>query len=158
MAAGILVGICITPEGGAAMQPVEQVEAIAGKGLVGDRYASCNGSFQTADVVAPAEELTLIEEEALQGASAEYDLVVAHADTRRNLLTRGVALNHLVGCEFRIGEVLLAGIELCEPCSHLEKLTCEGIRESLVHRGGLRARIIEGGTLSLDDPVTSVTG
>ena len=158
MTEGKLVGICITPEGGAAMQPVDQAEAIAGKGLAGDRYASGNGSFQTGDVVAPAEELTLIEEESLQGASAEYDLVIAHADTRRNLLTRGVALNHLVGCEFRVGEVLLAGIELCEPCSHLEKLTCEGIRESLVHRGGLRARILEGGMLSRDDPVTPVVG
>ena len=139
-------------------EPRREVEAIAGKGLVGDRYASGNGSFQTGDVVAPEEELTLIEEEALQGASAEYGLVIAHADTRRNLLTRGVALNHLVGYEFRIGEVLLAGIELCEPCSHLEKLTCEGIRESLVHRGGLRARILEGGMLSRDDPVTLSAG
>jgi len=158
MAVGKIVGICISPEGAAAMQPVEQVEAIAGKGLEGDRYASCKGSFQTGDGVAPAEELTLIEEEALQGASADYDLVIKHADTRRNLLTQGVALNHLVGCEFRVGEVLLEGIELCEPCNHLEKLTCEGIRESLVHRGGLRARILEGGTLSLDDPITLPAG
>lgn len=158
MATGKLVGICITPQGGAAMQPLDEAEAIAGKGLVGDRYASCRGSFQTGDTVAPEQELTLIEAEALEGASAEYDLVIAHADTRRNLLTRGVALNHLVGCEFRVGQVLLAGIELCEPCSHLEKLTCEGIRESLVHRGGLRARILEGGRLSLDDPVTLAAG
>ena len=140
------------------MQPLDQAEAIVGKGLSGDRYANCNGSFQTGDVVAPQEELTLIEEEAIQGASAEYELQIVQADTRRNLLTRGVALNHLVGCEFRVGEVLLEGIELCEPCSHLEKLTCEGIRESLVHRGGLRARILEGGMLSLDDPVTPVAG
>ena len=158
MAAGKLVGICITPEGGAAMQPVDQAEAVVGKGLAGDRYASCNGSFQTGDVVAPEQELTLIEAEALEGASAEYDLQIVHADTRRNLLTRGVALNHLVGCEFRVGQVLLQGIELCEPCSHLEKLTCEGIRESLVHRGGLRARILEGGTLSLNDPITLPAG
>ena len=158
MAGGQLIGICITPGGGAAMQPLDQAEAIVGKGLSGDRYASCNGSFQTGDVVAPQEELTLIEEEAIRGASAEYDLHIVHADTRRNLLTRGVALNHLVGCEFRVGEVLLVGIELCEPCSHLEKLTCEGIRESLVHRGGLRARILEGGMLSRDDPVTPVVG
>ncbi len=153
MAEGQLVGICITPAGGAAMQPVDQAEAIVGKGLSGDRYASCQGTFQTGDVVAPQEELTLIEEEAIRGASTEYDLQIVHADTRRNLLTRGVALNHLVGSEFRVGEVLLLGLELCEPCGHLEKLTCEGIRQALVHRGGLRARILEGGTLSLSDPV-----
>ena len=137
---------------------VDQVEAIVGSGLAGDRYANGSGTFQKSDVVAPDEEVTLIEEEALQGVAVEYDLQIAHADSRRNLLTQGVALNHLVGREFRVGEVLLRGIKVCEPCGHLEKLTFEGIRESLVHRGGLRAQVLQGGTISIDDPIEPVAG
>ena len=76
-----------------------------------------------------------------------YRLAMEPKETRRNLVTRGVPLNHLVGRQFTIGEVLLEGVELCEPCGHLEKLTVPGIRKALTHRGGLRARIITGGKL-----------
>ena len=157
MTQGKLIGICITTQGSEAMQSVEQVEAIAGTGLAGDRYANLSGTFQKGDVVAPEEEVTLIEEEALQGAATEYNLQIAHADSRRNLLTQGVALNHLVGLDFHVGEVLLRGIKVCEPCGHLENLTFEGVRQSLVHRGGLRAQVLEGGTISIDDSIVPVT-
>src|SRR5438874_415595 len=80
-------------------------------------------------------------------ACKEYKLPFTHPDPRRNLLTAGVPLNHLVGKTFRVGEVVLRGIELCEPCGHLEKLTCAGIKRALIHRGGLRAQILRGGEL-----------
>lgn len=154
MAEARLIGICISSDGAAQMESVELVEAIAGHGLVGDRYANLSGTFQDGEAIEPDQEVTLIEEEALQAAGREYDLQIAHRDSRRNLLTRGLALNHMVGQEFRVGDVLLKGIRLCEPCGHLEKLTFEGIRASLVHRGGLRAQVIEGGTIRIDDPIS----
>lgn len=155
MSDGQLVGICIAASGSELMSSLEEVEAIAGQGLAGDRYANLKGTFQDGESVEPDQEVTLIEEEALQGASREYSLEVAHRDSRRNLLTRGVALNHLVGQQFHVGEVLLEGIRLCEPCAHLEKLTREGVQKSLVHRGGLRARIVQGGNLRLADLIRS---
>lgn len=155
MSEGQLVGICIAVSGSEAMNSVGEAEAVAGQGLVGDRYANLKGTFQEGDKVEPDQEVTLIEQEALEGASREYSLEVAHRDSRRNLLTRGVALNHLVGQQFQVGEVTLEGMRLCEPCAHLEKLTQEGVRQSLIHRGGLRARIVQGGILRLDDAIRS---
>jgi MOSC domain-containing protein YiiM len=73
--------------------------------------------------------------------------------SRRNLLTRGVPLNHLIGREFTVGEVVLRGIRLCEPCDHLEGLTVKGIKDGLHHRGGLRAEILHGGTLQPGDAI-----
>ena len=75
-------------------------------------------------------------------------------ETRRNVVTRGVALNHLVGKRFRVGEVMLQGIRLCEPCEHLESLTRPGVRAALVHRGGLRAQILEGGAIRVGDSIS----
>ena len=74
-------------------------------------------------------------------------------EARRNLVTRGVPLNHLVGREFRIGDVLLRGLRLCEPCEHLEALTVQGIKNALCHRGGLRAQIIQGGIMRTGDSI-----
>ena len=80
----------------------------------------------------------------------------AAVETRRNVVTRGIALNHLVGKRFRVGEVLLQGIRLCEPCDHLESLTRPGVRQALLHRGGLRAQILEGGVIRVGDPIAPV--
>ena len=74
---------------------------------------------------------------------------------RRNIVTENVALNHLVDREFKIGDVVLRGSRLCDPCAHLEKLTCKGVMRGLVHRGGLRAEIISGGTIRAGDPLVS---
>jgi MOSC domain-containing protein YiiM len=149
---GKLLAIGIAADKELPLTSVDSIAAMAGRGLTGDRYAEGKGVGQTGPAK-PEEEVTLIEQEAITGASQEYKLAFTHLDTRRNLLTAGVPLNHLVGKTFRIGEVLLRGIELCEPCGHLEKLTCAGIKRSLIHRGGLRAQIVRSGVLRVGDEV-----
>jgi len=140
---GELAAIYIATERAGPMKRLESVEAMAGAGLVGDRYAPKEGQPRPR----PEQELTLIEIEAIESAAHGYRLEIHSGLARRNLVTRGVPLNHLVGRPFTIGDVVLEGLELCEPCSHLEQLTVPGIRQALVHRGGLRARIVSGGKL-----------
>ena len=130
------------------MQGVEAADAVAGRGLASDRYALGTGVGQKGQVKAN-QAITLIECEAIEAAVKDYALEFAHLDTRRNLLTSGVPLNHLVGREFQVGDVLLRGVELCEPCGHLERQTCAGIKKALLHRGGLRAEIIRGGRIGV---------
>ena len=149
---GTLRGISIAHEPAGAMQAVESVEAIAQVGLRGDRYALRTGTFQRKPGQAP-QDVTLIEQEALEAALRDHQTEISHLMTRRNLLTAGVPLNHLVGKTFAIGDVLIRGLELCEPCRHLQKLTCKEILKPLVHRGGLRAQILRGGTLQVADVI-----
>jgi MOSC domain-containing protein YiiM len=148
---GNLAAIYICSVKTGPMQSVKNVAAVAGKGLVGDRYAE--GAR-----VNPEQEATLVESEAIEAAVAESGLEFAPELSRRNLLSRGVPLNHLVGKRFRVGEVVLRGLELCEPCGHLEKLTVPGIRKALIHRGGLRAQILESGTLNVGDSIEPLDG
>ena len=152
---GQLVGIYIAPHKGKDLQPLERVEAVAGRGLMGDRYYLKEGTYSAKD--GPDREVTLIEAEALDGLTREYELTLQPAQSRRNLLTRGVPLNHLVGQTFTIGTVVLRGIRLCEPCGHLEKLTCKGVERGLRHRGGLRAQVVAGGVLEVGAAVTIET-
>lgn len=130
---------------------VAEVEAVAGKGLIGDRYGKQEGTFSKPGE--PDREVTLIEAEALEALKAECDISLPPAQARRNLVTRGVPLNHLVGRHFKVGAVVLAGIRLCEPCKHLEGLTVTGVLKGLIHRGGLRARIVQGGVLRAGDTI-----
>jgi MOSC domain-containing protein YiiM len=156
MSAPSVEAIFMGPTVSKPMLAVDQVNAVAGHGLEGDRKyrrddlpPSKNG---------PDRELTLIESEAIEAVNRDYSVTLSPIETRRNLLTRGVALNHLVGRRFRVGDVLLEGIRLCEPCDHLESLTRPGVREALLHRGGLRAQIIEGGPIRVGDPISVITG
>jgi len=151
MAEGSVEAIYVAPAPGAPMRAVAEVRALAGAGLAGDRYAAGAGTFS--GEAGPDRQVTLIEREALEAARRDYRLEIPPEGTRRNLLTRGVSLNHLVGREFQVGEVRLRGIELCEPCGTLEKNTCPGARRALIHRGGLRAEILAGGTLRRGDPI-----
>ncbi len=148
---GTVISIHITPTAGAPMQSVATVKAKAGQGLEGDRYSNRLGTFS--DQPGNGREITLIEVEAIEALKRDYQIELDAGVTRRNVVTRGVALNHLVSREFKIGEVILRGIRLCEPCSHMEKLTRKGIMRGLVHRGGLRAEIITGGTLRVGDSI-----
>ena len=122
------------------------MQAIAGHGLEGDRYAEGRGTFSGRG---RGYELTLVEAEALE------DVKLSWEDARRNIVTRGIELNALVGRRFTIGSVECIGRRLAEPCSHLEKLTRPGIMRPLVHRAGLRADILVGGTISVGDAVTA---
>lgn len=149
---GQLVAICIAPDKGAALRVVAEAQAVPGQGLTGDRYCSGQGTYWKAN--SPDRELTLIEIEAVEALTRDCQITIAPEQARRNLVTRGVPLNHLVGKEFLVGGVLLRGIRLCEPCAHLEKLTAAtGIKDALKHRGGLRAAIVRGGLLRRGDPI-----
>jgi MOSC domain-containing protein YiiM len=123
-----------------ALGPVDSVRAVAGRGLEGDRYFFPDGAGS-------GEALTLIEAEALE------DVGLNGAQSRRQVVVRGGGLNDLVGKRFRVGGVECEGVELCEPCSHLQSLTRPGIIKDLIHRGGLRADILSGGTISIGDKV-----
>jgi len=130
--------------------PVNEARAIPGVGLEGDRYALRVGTFSKP---LPDRELTLIEAEAIEAVKHEYDFELAPGDARRNVVTRGVALNHLVGREFQIGDVKIRGIRLCEPCKHLQRLTGRDVILGLTHRGGLRAQILTEGIIHVGDEI-----
>ena len=122
---------------------VEETSAVAGKGLEGDRHFREEGA-------APGQALTLVEAEVVEGAG------LAPGETRRQLTVRGVRLNDLIGKRFRVGEVECYGVELCEPCSHLEALTRPGIIKELAHRAGINADIVSGGVIRVGDAVSEV--
>ena len=143
-----VVGIYLNPGRGEPMAPVAQARAVAGRGLEGNRYYRGD-----AEPAAPDREITLIESEALEALRRDAEVTLDPAESRRNLVTRDVPLNHLVGRAFRVGPVALRGLRLCEPCAHLESLTRPGIRAGLVHRGGLRARILSDGLIRVGDAV-----
>lgn len=130
---------------------LKEVKAVAGKGLEGDRYFQKTGTYSNKP--GPDREITLIEIEAIEALMRDHGIELQPGDARRNIVTRGVPLNHLVGKEFMLGEVILHGIRLCEPCTHLEGLTEKGILTALIHRGGLRAQIIKDGTIRVGDSI-----
>lgn len=133
------------------MVSVKEVHAIPGKGLEGDRYFTQTGTYSKKP--RPDREVTLIEVEAIEALAREYKIALEPGAARRNIVTRGVPLNHLVGREFRVGDVTVRGLRLCEPCAHLERLSHSGVREALIHRGGLRAQILTDGTIRVGDSI-----
>jgi len=151
MNAGTVEFIYIAPEAAVPTHPVDEARAIPGVGLEGDRYALNAGTFSKP---LPDRELTLIEAEAIEALKQEYHFALAPGEARRNIVTRGVALNHLVGREFQIGGVKIRGIRLCEPCEHLQRLTGREVIKGLTHRGGLRAQILTQGTIRIGDQVS----
>lgn len=153
-AEGTIVSLHMAPTGAAAMRSVASIAAVAGRGLEGDRYFSGLGTYSNHP--GTGRDVTLVEIEAVEALKRDYDIEITPGLSRRNIVTRGVPLNHLVGRQFKIGEVILRGMRLCEPCSHLEKLTRQGVMRGLIHRGGLRAEIIRGGTIHVGDPIAQV--
>jgi len=133
------------------MRSVKSVRAVPGKGLEGDRYFNASGTYS--DRPSPAREITLIEFEAIEAMARDNEITIKVGDARRNVVTHGIPLNHLVDREFLVGGVRLRGIRLCEPCSHLEGLTRRGVLAGLIHRGGLRAQILTEGEIQVGDPI-----
>ncbi len=153
MGQGSVASIHIAPGAATAMSTVQQVRAVAARGLEGDRYFFGLGTFWKPQ---PDYEVTLIEIEALEALERDYGVALMPAEARRNIVTRGVALNHLVGREFQVGEAILRGLRLCEPCAHLERLAHSDVIRGLTHRGGLRAQILIGGAIKVGDRVVQV--
>lgn len=146
-----VVSLYVAPGARQPTTSVNEVHAVPGKGLEGDRYFNLTGTF--CDNPGPSYEVTLIEIEAVDALKRDYKVELNAGDLRRNIVTRGVALNHLVGREFKVGAVSLRGIRLCEPCAHLEKLTRPGVISGLIHRGGLRAQVLTEGAIRVGDTV-----
>ncbi len=151
---GTVASIHVAPSAAVPLGAVEEVRAVPGKGLEGDRYYRKTGTYSNHP--GSGREVTLIESEAQEALKRDYGIELDPGSTRRNIVTRGVALNHLVGREFRVGKVKLKGVRLCEPCSHLEELTQKGVQRGLVHRGGLRAEVLTEGIIRVGDPVEAV--
>jgi MOSC domain-containing protein YiiM len=147
---GVLEAIYISPVAGVLPQSVPHARALAGRGLEGDRYASGIGTFS---VNKGRRDVTLIEAEALEQFVRDSHHPLAPAQSRRNLITRGVRLNDLVGVDFFVGNVALRGLRLCEPCFHLAQLTAMPVLPGLVHQGGLYAEILEEGALTVGDSI-----
>ncbi|MBC8121880.1 MAG: MOSC domain-containing protein [Gemmatimonadaceae bacterium] len=151
MQPGLLVSIHIAVGPEEPMQIVQHTRAVAGKGLEGDRYFYGIGTFSGNG--GPDREITLIELEAIEAFERDYGVQLDAADARRNLVTRGVALNHLVDRKFKVGQATLQGIRLCEPCNHLTRVIGRQTIPGLIHRGGLRAQILTDGLIQVGDPV-----
>lgn len=148
---GTVESIHVAPRAEELPHLVEAVDVVAGQGIEGDRYfrAAGDGTFHEQDK--HGQDLTLIEAEAIEGLAADTGIELEPGEARRNVVTRGVALNDLVGRRFTVGEVEAVGNRLCDPCSHLEGLTRPGVLKGLVNRGGLRADVVRGGAIRVGD-------
>jgi hypothetical protein len=160
MRSGAVVEIHICPDSGDPMESVTEVQAVEGKGLKGDRYFEEQGLWNLLDQnpdreVKEASDVTFIEVEAIEAIERDAGINLESGAHRRNITTEGVPLNHLVGEEFTVGEVVCRGEMLCEPCGYMQSLVGEeGLSESLVHRGGLNATVANSGTIAVNDQIT----
>jgi MOSC domain-containing protein YiiM len=139
---GRVEAIRIAPEHEQLPEPVNSIE-VTDDGLQGDRY------YGRGDI-------TLIEAEALDAFHEETGIPLTHAEIRRQVLTSGIRLNDLVKKRFRVGGVEAVGVEWCEPCNHVQGLTYPGVLKGMVHRAGLRADIVQPGTIAVGDEVDEV--
>lgn len=161
---GNVVSIHIAAEASAPMHSITEVRAFPGRGLEDDRYFAGTGFYSKKSSYG-GREVTLIEVEAvealfggmLNAEGQRCGIKLAAADTRRNIATSGVPLNHLIDREFWVGTVLLRGARLCEPCKYLDDLTQRGVMSGLIHRGGLRALILSEGVIRVRDVVRPKT-
>jgi MOSC domain len=149
-AAGVVEALLTAAHAEDAMRTHTGVELRAGRGIVGDRYFDGTGTFSASEK--HGQQLTLIEAEVLDALRAD-GLDLTPVGARRNVVTRGIDLNALVGREFQIGAARCIGRRLCEPCSHLQRLTGAALLRAMVHRGGLRADILASGEVRLGDAV-----
>jgi MOSC domain-containing protein YiiM len=151
---GQVIDIHITGKAEGPMTAVREVRAVPGRGLEGDRYFQHTGTYS--ETPGTGRDVTLIASEALEHVAKEYGIELAPGESRRNVTTKGIDLNSLVDKEFRVGEVVLRGMRLCEPCEYVQGLTGkDGLLKALVHRGGLRADIISGGTIRIGDEIVA---
>jgi MOSC domain-containing protein YiiM len=148
---GQLVRIEVASSKGAVPHELATVH-VTEAGIDGDRYAT--GAGRAPDKQGrPDKAVTLIAEETLARIKDGLGVLVTHGQTRRNLLTRGVPLNDLIGQRFQVGDAILEGVELSDPCRYLEGLTKLPMRKLLEGCGGLRAKVIRPGVIKADDPI-----
>ncbi len=151
---GEVISIHITSKAEASMAPVEEVRAEPGLGLAGDRYHAHTGTYS--ETPGTGRDVTFIASEAIEEIADDHGIRLAPGESRRNITTKGIDLNALVDKEFRVGEVVLRGMRLCEPCEYLQNHTGkDGLTKALVHRGGLRADIVRGGMIRVGDEIVA---
>lgn len=149
---GTVSAIYMAPSATKPMEETSTALVEVGRGIVGDRYHAATGTFsRPGREHEDGRQITLIEAEAVAAVARDYEIAFGPADSRRNVVTRDVALNHLVDADFTVGTVRLRGIKLCEPCAHLEQLLGHPVRDPLLHRGGLNCQVLEGGTITVGD-------
>lgn len=148
---GEVVSIHICANAGDPMSSPDEVFAEEGRGLEGDRYWAGSGTYS--DKLGPQRQVTFIEEEAIVAIAHERGVVIAPHEARRNVVTRGVPLNHLVGQRFRVGDAVFQGIMVCEPCNYLQQLTVKGVLSGLIHRGGLNAEVVGSAVIRVGDAI-----
>ena len=153
---GTVAAIALAERATDDMHTVEHAKALANRGLDGDRYAAKAGTFTPDSDTARGYDLTLIEAEVLENLTLPDGRTLGFAEARRNVVTRGIDLNALVGRRFRLGNVECLGQRLCEPCSHLERLTTKGALRGLIHRGGLRADVLSDGEITAGDRIQTI--
>ena len=153
---GTVAAIALAERATGDMHTVDHAKALANRGLDGDRYAAKAGTFTPANDTARGYDLTLIEAEVLDSLTLPEGSTLGYAEARRNIVTRGIDLNALVGRRFRVGNVECLGQRLCEPCSHLERLTTTGTLRGLIHRGGLRADVLSDGEVTIGDLIETM--
>ncbi len=151
-----VVEILIAASPASPMESRSEVSAVPGLGLEGDRYHAGTGTFSP-QPRKPDFELTLIERENVERFASATGLPFTAREARRNVVTEGVDLNALVGHDFFVGEVRARGVRLCEPCNYLAKSTHPDVMKGLLHRGGLRARILSAGVIRVGDVVRACT-
>jgi MOSC domain-containing protein YiiM len=154
MPTGVVIAIYVSPEAEGPMTSVEEVSAVVGRGLEGDRYFDGRGSFSRW----PGEgrDVTFIEREAIDAVLAEHGVDLRDGRSRRNIVTAGVRLDELNGRQFRIGEAVVWGARVCAPCKHLERLLVPGTFDAMTGRGGLRGNIRQGGLIRVADVIEFV--
>jgi hypothetical protein len=152
--AGLVELIAVAPHAEAPMRLLDVARALPGRGLEGDRYANNAGTFSPRASHRPGYQLTLIAAEVVEELTAR-DSRLDFTSTRRNILTRGIDVNALVGRDFRIGDVRCRGLRYAEPCAHLERLAGPGLLRPLIHRGGLRADIFNQGQIERGSPIST---
>lgn len=147
----IVTEINIATESGQPLHSVESIRAVPGYGLEGDRFY--RQAEEDPTLVDSGRDVTLIEAEALDALGRDYDIKLEPRKCRRNIVTTGVALAHLIGRTFRVGDVRMEGARMAEPCSHLESLTQKGVQRGLIHRAGIRARVLNEGIIRVGDRI-----
>jgi MOSC domain-containing protein YiiM len=153
---GHVEAIHITRAAGGPMEVLDEVEALVGRGLAGDRYLLGTGFYSDLPRPDGGREVTLIESEVLEAVAAELGIAFGAADSRRNLSTRGLRLPDLIGQRFAVGAVVCEGVDHCPPCQHLVDVTGQPVLKPLVDRSGIRARIVVGGWIRVGDTITAV--
>jgi len=155
-AGATVIGLYTTAQAGAPLQEVPAVQLEPGRGLIGDRYSRSVGTFSDTLQDTQDWEVTLIESEEIDRYNAAVGQSLSPGAFRRNVVTRGVRLNDLVGRRFRVGDAQIEGMRLCEPCAYLAGLLGPGIVKAMAHRAGLRARIVSGATVHAGDGVVAI--